>query len=457
MFLLSNRRRGIIPLMKAGALAALAAVAVAGVILWAATPREEELQRHRNLGKAFYENPTTHNEAIAEFKKALDMAPDSVTEKLNYALALLRGGRAAEAVPLLEEIEHRDPKLPHPWFNLGIYYKQQNEPEKSLAQFLEFVKLVPSEPIGHYQLGTLYRADDKRAQAEAEFKRASELNPLLAAAHFQLYNLYRTGGRTQEAARELATFQDLKKKAEGAAVPEDVEWCNYAEIYDPPRVSTLTQPAKPTYDDRTLGGPTGSPHLVTRRREAVPPRHRPCRRFRPAKPEGRDLRRCRRLRQRRTHGPRHPHRIRPAPLPQRQRQIRSVRRQPAQAPLHRGRVDGLRPRLRSRPAPPGRASRAPAQPGPRRLRRPHRRFPLRRRQGRRYAEAACRSGQQGLRPRRLLRWPRSGSLPRPDGRALHHRVLRRQRPRTLRHCRLQQRWLSRYRAPQGRRGSRPTQ
>jgi len=243
--------------MKAGALAALAAVAVAGVILWAATPREEELQRHRNLGKAFYENPTTHNEAIAEFKKALDMAPDSVTEKLNYALALLRGGRAAEAVPLLEEIEHRDPKLPHPWFNLGIYYKQQNEPEKSLAQFLEFVKLVPSEPIGHYQLGTLYRADDKRAQAEAEFKRASELNPLLAAAHFQLYNLYRTGGRTQEAARELATFQDLKKKAEGAAVPEDVEWCNYAEIYDPPRVSTLTQPAKPTYDDRTLGGATG--------------------------------------------------------------------------------------------------------------------------------------------------------------------------------------------------------
>ena len=67
------------------------------------------------------------------------------------------------------------------------------------------------------------------------------MNPLLAAAHFQLYNLYRTAGRQADAARELATFQKLKKDAEGAAVPEDVDWCTFAELYDPPR-----QPATPT-------------------------------------------------------------------------------------------------------------------------------------------------------------------------------------------------------------------
>src|SRR5437879_12009980 len=112
-----------------------AAAAIAALLaLRAATPAEDALARHRNLGKAFYENPTTHAEAIAELKKALDLAPNSIPEKLNYALALLRGGRAPEAVTLLQEVQRRDPALPHTWFNLGIYYKPNHELDKSTAQ-----------------------------------------------------------------------------------------------------------------------------------------------------------------------------------------------------------------------------------------------------------------------------------------------------------------------------------
>src|SRR3954452_22022334 len=207
--------------MKPQRLGILAATAIlAFLALRAATPAEDTLQRHRNLGKAFYENPTTHAEAIAEMKRALDLAPGSLPEKLNYALALLRGGQAAQAVALLLEVQKRDPALPHTWFNLGLYYKQNNELDKATAQFEHLIKLAPDEPIAHYQLGTLYRAEGNADRASAEFQRASQLNPLLAAAHFQLYNLYRTAGRQPDAARELATFQQLKKDAEGAAVPE---------------------------------------------------------------------------------------------------------------------------------------------------------------------------------------------------------------------------------------------
>ncbi len=49
----------------------------------------ERIEQSRNLGKAFYENSTTSAEAVAEFKKALDLAPNSDREKLNYALALM--------------------------------------------------------------------------------------------------------------------------------------------------------------------------------------------------------------------------------------------------------------------------------------------------------------------------------------------------------------------------------
>jgi tetratricopeptide (TPR) repeat protein len=240
------------------------AVPAVGLMIWLSWPAasaagaDEEMERHRNLGKAFFENPTTHVEAIAEFKKALDLAPNSVRERLNYALALLHGNREAEAVELLEQVQHLDPSLPHTWFNLGIYYKKAGQSDKALTEFEQMVKLVPGEPIGHYQLGTLLRSAGRSEEAIRELEKAAALNPQLAGPHFQLYNLYRQAGRTEQAAANLATFQALKKQTEGAPIPEDVDWCNYAEIYDPPRVSSgVPVSAKSRYDDRVLSAASG--------------------------------------------------------------------------------------------------------------------------------------------------------------------------------------------------------
>ncbi len=243
------------------------AILAAALLVWFSPPTisaaaDATIERHRNLGKAFFENPTTHVEAIAEFKKALDLAPNSVRERLNYALALMHGNRAPEGVALLENVQRLDPSLPHTWFNLGIYYKKSDQPEKAIVQFEQMIKLAPNEPIAHYQLGTLYRAAARNAEAIEQFEKASALDPLLAAAHFQLYNIYRQSARRDEAAKQLAIFQALKKQSEGAAIPEDVDWCNYAEIYDPPRPTTPVLSAKPNSlklnnDDRILTDATG--------------------------------------------------------------------------------------------------------------------------------------------------------------------------------------------------------
>ena len=232
------------------------------LLIWIAPPLQSAaadaaVEHHRNLGKAFFENPTTHMEAIAEFKKALDLAPNSVREKLNYALALLHGNRTAEGVALLQQVQRLDPLLPHTWFNLGIFFKKSDELEKARVQFEQMVKLTPEEPIAHYQLGTVYRAIGRNVDAIQELEKASALDPLLAGAHFQLYNLYRQNGRPEDAANQLAIFQARKKQTEGAAIPEDVDWCNYAEIYDPPRATTSVSAAKPNYDDLVWGDASG--------------------------------------------------------------------------------------------------------------------------------------------------------------------------------------------------------
>jgi Tfp pilus assembly protein PilF len=234
------------------------AVAIALLLQVACSRQNSEdlLAQHRNLGKAFYENPTTKQEAVQEFEQALKLAPDSAREKLNYALALLRAsGHDEEAVQRLQEVQRQDPSLPHTWFNLGIYYKRQGDANRAIAQFEGMLARAPSEAIGHYQLGALYRQVNRNAEAQMQFERAAELDPLLAAAPFQLYNLQRLAGNTAQANRYLADFQRIQTVQKGWVIPEDVEWCAYAEIYDPPAARVeAAAPPEPTFTDTRLDG-----------------------------------------------------------------------------------------------------------------------------------------------------------------------------------------------------------
>ncbi|MFN9920545.1 MAG: tetratricopeptide repeat protein [Acidobacteriota bacterium] len=207
--------------------------------------QDARLDSLRNLGKAFYENPTTQKEAVTTLKQALDLAPTSPRERLNYGLALLRAGQSPAAITELLAVQKQRPDLPHTWFTLGIEYKKQGESEKALTQMQGALRLDPREPIIHYNLGVLFKQLGNVPAAIAAFEQASKLDSNLAGAHFQLFNLYRQSGRPADAKSRLDTFQSLKKLTEGAAVPEDVDWCQYSEIFDP-------NPAPPPRDRTPL-------------------------------------------------------------------------------------------------------------------------------------------------------------------------------------------------------------
>ena len=216
-------------------IAALGVAVSALLVMGQSSPpaSEERLARLRNMGKAFYENPSTSAESLEQFRQALALAPDSPREMINYGLALLRAGKTTEGMAELEKAQKLDPAIPHTWFNLGIAFKREGEMDPALAQFRQMESLVPSEPVTHYQIGTILRSKGDIPGAIGEFETARKLAPRLAGPHFQLYNLYRQANRPQDAAVELRTFQELKKEQEGAVIPEDMEWSAYAEIYDP--------------------------------------------------------------------------------------------------------------------------------------------------------------------------------------------------------------------------------
>ena len=83
----------------------LTAVGGASWLVFGQSSNDPRLWQHRNLGKAFYENPTTHPEAVAELKQALALAPDSARDQLNYGLALLRQGDTDAATAVLLKVQ----------------------------------------------------------------------------------------------------------------------------------------------------------------------------------------------------------------------------------------------------------------------------------------------------------------------------------------------------------------
>lgn len=215
------------------------------------TKSQDALWEHRNLGKAFYENPDTHVQAVTELKAALDLS-GTVRDRVNYGLGLLRAGQTEAAVAQLIQVQKEDPTLPYSWFNLAITYKHAGDYDKAIEQLKGMLKLRPDDAVAHYNLASVLRAQNNLEAALPEFQQAEKLNPDLAGPHFQLFSTYQRLGKKEDALRERQLFEEVKKRQEGAAIAEDMESSFYSELYDPPdlRFSAANVPTK--YEDKIV-------------------------------------------------------------------------------------------------------------------------------------------------------------------------------------------------------------
>jgi Tfp pilus assembly protein PilF len=245
--------------MRRGFGAWVVAVLLVPALLWAADT-EKQLWHYRNLGKAFYENPATQYEAVGAFQKAMELAPGSVQDRVNYGLALMRAGKTAEGIVELQKAQAQDPSIPHTWFSLGIAYKRASQYDLAIEQLEGMVRLVPDEPITHYNLGILYKINKQHERALRHLEKAAALAPNLAGPYFQLATAYRQAKRMEDAKTAMANFRRIKKQQAGAAIPEDLEWSYYAEIYetmDPKHAQSAAAQATLRLEARQLQGEQG--------------------------------------------------------------------------------------------------------------------------------------------------------------------------------------------------------
>ena len=122
--------------------------------LWEHTLRvtENNSRAHAHLGHALTAE-ARHDEAIAQFQRALVLRPD-YPEALNYlGAALAERGEAEAAVPMFRRALELAPALPHARANLATALAQSGQIEEAIVEYREAVRVTPNDLQARVNLG----------------------------------------------------------------------------------------------------------------------------------------------------------------------------------------------------------------------------------------------------------------------------------------------------------------
>jgi tetratricopeptide (TPR) repeat protein len=138
-------------------------------------------QYHFDLGEA-NEHLKDDKQAEAEYRRALQLAPDETDPQRRLAAMLLRLGRVPEAIEALETLIALDATSAESHHRLGFARLQQGDARHAIAPLKQAVKLDPKLVEGWLQLGDALMAIEKPQSAVAAYARAVELRPDVADA-----------------------------------------------------------------------------------------------------------------------------------------------------------------------------------------------------------------------------------------------------------------------------------
>lgn len=121
---------------------------------------------------------------------------------LNVGQELIRMGRPAEAVPLLQKAVSASPDYAPVHFNLGVAFNQAGQKEQALDEFAAAIKLQPDYFDAQAAMALTLLETGRPIGAVQHFREAVRLRPNLVGAHNNLGNALMQAGSRAEAIKE---------------------------------------------------------------------------------------------------------------------------------------------------------------------------------------------------------------------------------------------------------------
>ncbi len=178
---------------------------------------DESGSAHYNLGVAL-DDFRRYDEALVAHQEAIQREPRA-TRFNGLGNVYYQQGRHEEAIAAYRRAIELDPEFAYPHNGLGNVYYQQGRHEEAIAAFERAIELDPKDAGYHNNLGNVYGDLGRHDEAIAAYRRAIALDPDYAHPHNNLGNCYLQLGRLEKAQSE---FQDRVRLSPDDALSAEV-------------------------------------------------------------------------------------------------------------------------------------------------------------------------------------------------------------------------------------------
>ncbi len=162
------------------------------------------------LGALTFHQSAKYHDLITLYQATLTQNPQCWMAEYNLGLALKNQGQLDQAIAHYRRAINIWPDYVEAHYNLGGAYIEKGEIDEALAEYRRAIEIRPEEADSHNNYGSALRELKQFDQAEAEYKRALSLRPQYLEARLNLGSLLLQRGRTAEAITNLETARRLQ-------------------------------------------------------------------------------------------------------------------------------------------------------------------------------------------------------------------------------------------------------
>ena len=176
--------------------------------------------RAHQLKGEHYEANGENDEAIREYRRALELKPD--LRELHFWIGNLywKRDRLEEALPELQEEIALNPNHPEALYEIGDILFAQGNLEAAEKYFLKSLRAKATAVETRLALEKIYTNWGQYDKALAQLRDAAEIAPEDSTPHYRMWVIYRRLGKTEEASAAVNTFTKLKAQEDASTKTE---------------------------------------------------------------------------------------------------------------------------------------------------------------------------------------------------------------------------------------------